>query len=42
MLLNIGVELGDRDHAGMKDQVRGDDAFCQRIPASEVDHRAEW
>jgi hypothetical protein len=41
MLLDVAEQLGDGDHAGMKEQVRGHDAFCQRIPATEVDHRAE-
>ena len=39
MLRDIGAQLGDGDQAGMKEQVRSNDSFCQWISASEV-HRS--
>src|ERR1700704_6684377 len=41
MLFDLGAQLGDSNKAGMKEQVGGDDPFCQWIPASEVGHRSE-
>ena len=42
MLGDMGSQLGDGNQPGMKEQVRGDDSFCQGISACEVDDSTEW
>ena len=41
MIGNVIAHLSDGDQPGMKEHVRRDNAFCQRISASEVDHCTE-
>jgi len=38
MVGDIGLQLGDRHQPCMKEHVRGNDSFRQRIAPSQVDH----
>jgi hypothetical protein len=41
MLVDISAQLVHRNQVGMKEHVRGHDPFRQRVPAADVNHRAE-